>query len=70
MAAGAATGYAAIVLWQDMDEEYGRLELPTGLCLEAEWDPEQGQWLMWLEHGGVEVGIDPYRALGGSEAVN
>ena len=70
MAAGATTGYARAVLWQDMDDDYGRLELPGGLCLEAEWDPERGQWMMWLEREGMEVCDDPYRILGGSEAAN
>jgi hypothetical protein len=53
-----------------MDETYGRLQLPNGICLEVEWDPEQGQWAMWLEFDGQEVAEDPYRLLGGSGAQN
>jgi hypothetical protein len=70
VAARSPTGYARAVLWKDMDQDYGRLELPGGLCLEAEWDPERGQWMMWLEIEGIEVADDPYRVLGGSEAAN
>lgn len=53
-----------------MDESYGRMELPGGLQLEAEYDPVTQSWAMWLEVNGVEVEADPYAVLGGSVEKN